>query len=91
MSSWALSGINFMGSPYIKAWNLLLFPGRTPVASIYTCPNCRRRFTIYRDGDYLCECGKVFFYPPLLSSEKACFISLSRGPELKQKPRDYSI
>ena len=47
------------------------------MASVYTCPYCRRRYTIYRDGDYLCDCGRVFFYPPLLSSEKANFIALN--------------
>jgi hypothetical protein len=47
------------------------------MASVYTCPYCHRRYTIYRDGDYLCDCGRVFFYPPLLSSEKANFIALA--------------
>lgn len=46
------------------------------MASIYTCPACRRRYTIYKDGDYICECGNVFCYPPLLSRERACFISM---------------
>lgn len=47
------------------------------MASIYTCPDCRRRYTIGRDGDYLCECGRAFFYPPLLSTERANFIAMS--------------
>jgi hypothetical protein len=47
------------------------------MASVYTCPYCHRRYTIYRDGDYLCDCGRVFFYPPLLASEKANFIALN--------------
>jgi len=47
------------------------------MASIYTCPYCRRRYTIYHEGDYLCDCGRIFFYPPLLASEKANFVTLS--------------
>ena len=49
------------------------------MASIYTCPDCRRRYTIGNDGDYLCECGKVFSYPPVLSRERACFISIGQA------------
>ena len=46
------------------------------MANIYTCPTCSRRYTIYLDGDYICECGNVFAYPPVLSSERSRFISM---------------
>jgi hypothetical protein len=45
--------------------------------TIYTCPACRRRYTIYHDGEYSCECGKAFAHPPMLPSEKACFIQVA--------------
>ena len=45
------------------------------MSSIYVCPDCQRRFTVVRDGEYLCLCGKTFFYPPLLSSERSRFVS----------------
>ena len=57
------------------------------MASIYTCQTCRRRFTIYRDGDYLCDCGKVFSYPPVLSTEKACFVSLDQMRREQERSR----
>jgi len=27
-----------------------------------------RSFTVAREGDYLCECGRQFFYPPMCST-----------------------
>ena len=55
--------------------------------NIYTCPTCRRRYTIYHDGDYICECGNVFSYPPILSTEKACFIPVDDVPRPTRKVR----
>lgn len=57
------------------------------MASIYTCPDCRRRYTIYDDGDYLCECGRIFAYPPVLSRERACFISMEQAAGRKGSSR----
>ena len=59
--------------------------------SIYTCPECRRRFTIYQDGDYLCDCGRIFYYPPILSQEKACFISVdTENKQVRSNEDKYS-
>jgi hypothetical protein len=35
---------------------------------IYTCPYCMRTYTVAEEGDYLCECGRQFFYPPMGSA-----------------------
>lgn len=59
--------------------------------SIYTCPTCRRRYTIYHDGDYICECGNVFSHPPILSAEKACFIPVSTISRPCRKIRTGSL
>ena len=55
--------------------------------NIYTCPKCRHRYTIYHDGDYICDCGNVFSYPPILASEKACFIAVDAMPRSCRKVR----
>ena len=44
--------------------------------SIYVCPKCKRKYRINYDGEYICECGNKFSYPPVLSTERACYISL---------------
>ena len=33
------------------------------MAYIYTCRYCRQQYTVYEDGDYVCECGSSFHYP----------------------------
>ncbi len=41
---------------------------------VYTCPSCRRQYTVEYEGDYLCECGLAFHYPetrPFPSSNMA--------------------
>lgn len=35
---------------------------------IYTCPYCMRTYTVAQEGDYLCDCGRQFFYPPMSST-----------------------
>ncbi|MFA6293069.1 MAG: DUF4190 domain-containing protein [Victivallales bacterium] len=35
---------------------------------IYTCPYCLRSYTVAQEGDYLCDCGRQFFYPPMGST-----------------------
>ena len=60
------------------------------MASIYICPDCRRKFFIVRDGDYLCDCGKVFFYPPILSTEKACFVTVAEHEAKKREEQELA-
>ncbi len=38
---------------------------------IYTCPYCMKTYTIVEEGDYLCECGRQFFYPPMCSARSS--------------------
>ena len=38
---------------------------------IYTCPYCLRSYSVEREGDYMCDCGRHFFYPPMQSSKSA--------------------
>ena len=38
---------------------------------IYTCPYCMRTYTVAREGDYLCDCGRQFFYPPMCSTRSS--------------------
>ena len=33
------------------------------MAYIYTCQYCSKQYTVYEDGDYVCECGGSFHYP----------------------------
>lgn len=38
---------------------------------IYTCPYCLRSYSVEREGDYMCDCGRHFFYPPMQSSKSS--------------------
>lgn len=38
---------------------------------IYTCPYCMKSYSIAEEGDYLCECGRQFFYPPMSSTRSS--------------------
>ncbi|MBN1863866.1 MAG: DUF4190 domain-containing protein [Victivallales bacterium] len=38
---------------------------------IYTCQHCSKQYMVDEDGEYLCECGRVFHYPMASSSFKA--------------------
>ena len=33
------------------------------MAYIHTCKYCSKQYTVYYDGEYICECGAVFQYP----------------------------
>ena len=35
---------------------------------IYTCQNCGKQYTVYEEGDYICDCGTQFHYPVATSS-----------------------
>ena len=41
------------------------------MAYIYTCQDCGRQYTVYQDGEYVCDCGGVFQYPVATSGSKA--------------------
>ncbi|MCK5844423.1 MAG: DUF4190 domain-containing protein [Victivallales bacterium] len=41
------------------------------MAYIYTCQECGRQYTVYQDGEYVCDCGDIFQYPVATSGEKA--------------------
>ena len=33
------------------------------MAYIYTCQCCTKQYTVYEEGDYVCNCGRQFHYP----------------------------
>ena len=33
------------------------------MAYIHTCPKCSKQYTVYYDGEYICDCGECFEYP----------------------------
>ncbi|NOY75875.1 MAG: DUF4190 domain-containing protein [Kiritimatiellaeota bacterium] len=33
------------------------------MAYIYTCQECGRQYSVYQDGEYVCDCGCLFEYP----------------------------
>ena len=33
------------------------------MAYIYSCQYCQKQYTVYAEGDYVCECGNLFRYP----------------------------
>jgi len=37
---------------------------------IHTCPNCSKQYTVYYDGEYICECGSTFEYPKISKKKK---------------------
>ena len=39
--------------------------------SVYTCPYCLRSYTVTQEGDYICDCGRQFYYPPMGSAKIA--------------------
>jgi hypothetical protein len=41
------------------------------MAYIYTCQNCSRQYTVFEDGEYICECGRTFQYPAVMSQTRA--------------------
>lgn len=38
---------------------------------IYTCQRCRKQYMVYEEGEYICECGRLFHYPSVAGSWKA--------------------
>ena len=41
------------------------------MAYIYTCQHCSKHYTVYAEGDYVCECGNLFHYPAGIPSVQA--------------------
>ncbi len=35
---------------------------------IYTCQQCGKQYTVYEEGDYICDCGDRFHYPSAISN-----------------------
>lgn len=32
---------------------------------IYTCNSCTKQYTVYTEGEYICDCGNMFHYPSI--------------------------
>lgn len=41
------------------------------MAYIYTCQHCSKQYTVYEEGDYVCECGSQFHYPAVAAALQA--------------------
>ena len=41
------------------------------MGGVYTCPYCLKSYSVKQDGDYICDCGRHFYYPPMKSSTTA--------------------
>ena len=71
------------------------------MAFIYTCQQCGKQYTVYEEGDYICDCGTRFHYPSATSSITANYIataplfidsssrSLKRHIKFNQNPRHH--
>ena len=45
------------------------------MAFIYTCQQCSKQYTVYEEGDYICDCGDRFHYPSATSSITANYVA----------------
>ena len=36
------------------------------MSRLYTCPFCGRQYSIYQEGDYICDCGSRFHHPGVM-------------------------
>jgi hypothetical protein len=41
------------------------------MSKVYTCPYCKRKYTVNRPGNYICDCGIQFSYPDQLTENSA--------------------
>jgi hypothetical protein len=48
---------------------------RLKMGYIYTCQQCGKQYTVYEEGDYICNCGDRFHYPSATSSITANYIA----------------
>ena len=42
---------------------------------IYTCHQCGKQYTVYEEGDYICDCGDLFHFPAATSSITANYVA----------------
>ena len=47
------------------------------MAYIYTCEECGRQYTVYQNGEYICDCGAVFEYPVATSGAKSNYAAIA--------------
>jgi len=39
------------------------------MAYVYTCGGCGRQYTVYEEGEYICDCGTRYRYPAVMESK----------------------
>lgn len=63
-SSLHIFGILYAFKRFRKSLFLILLGGFI-MSYIYTCNSCTKQYTVYAEGDYICDCGNMFHYPSI--------------------------